>query len=308
MKKRLFFTLFLLALILYSLYPTSSILVRFEGISMTIPYCVQIGKRLSEKDIASIEAIILTVFSEIHQIYNNWNPDSEISKLNSLPAHQKIPISNELAAFLIYAGSIVEFTEGRFDPTVDPLQKLWKKCLKAGHLPSQENLAELSSAIGWKKIHVENGLFWKDHSLTAIDLNGIAKGYAVDLLIEKLKAAGHAHAYVEWGGEIRTLGHHPERRPWKIGIHGLSAVELIDTAIATSGSYIQNWTIATVNYTHIIDPRTQQPVQNAPISSVSVFAATCAKADALATAFMLFPSKNAAEEWASEKNIRVFIW
>lgn len=275
---------------------------------MTIPYCVQIGGTLSEKEIASIETILLSTFSEIHQTYNNWNPDSEISKLNRLAAHQKIPLSTELASFLMYVERIVELTEGRFDPTVEPLLQLWKKCLKEGHLPPSQNLASLSSAIGWEKVHVENGIFWKEHSLTAIDLGGIAKGYAVDLLVERLRAAGYHHAYVEWGGEIRTIGQHPEQRPWKIGIQGLFSIDLVDTAIATSGSYVQNWTVDTISYTHIIDPQTKQPLQNVPISSVSVLAPTCVEADALATALMLFPSKVAAEKWALEKGLQAFIW
>jgi hypothetical protein len=87
-----------------------------------------------------------------------------------------------------------------------------------------------------------------------------------------------------------------------------SGLDLANKAIATSGCYIQNWTIDAVSYTHIIDPITKQPIQNSPISSVSVLASTCAEADALATALMLFPSKEAAETWASERKLHVFIW
>lgn len=310
MTKRLrFFFIFypLSCFLFFILYPLSHAPFRFEGIAMTIPYCLQIGTPLSQKEATAIEVLILNVFSEIHQIYNNWNPESEISKLNQLAANEKVSLSNSLNSFLLYVDKIVEFTEGRFDPTIEPLQKLWKKNLKEGSLPSLESLAELSATIGWKKIHIEKGLFWKEHSLTGIDLSGIAKGYAVDLLIEKLNAAGYQDIYVEWGGEIRTLGNHPDRRPWKIGIQGSSKIDLTNMAIATSGSYNQNWTIDTTNYTHILDPRTQQPIQNAPISSVSVLAPTCAEADGLATALMLFPSKDAAEKWALEKGLKVFI-
>jgi FAD:protein FMN transferase len=281
---------------------------RFEGVAMTIAYCVQIGDRLSDPEIATIEEIIRSTFSHIHQTYDNWNPDSEISKLNHLPANLQVALSLELASFLESVGEIVAQTEGRFDPTVEPLQQLWKKSLQQGALPSADSLAELTGAIGWDKIHVENGLFWKEHPLTRIDLGGIAKGYAVDLLAEQLAKAGYTQIYVEWGGEIRTLGLHPNHRPWKIGIRGLSSIDLTDAAIATSGSYIQNWSVGEVNYTHIIDPRTQEPLQNSPISSVSVIAPTCKEADAIATALMLFPSQETAKRWAKEKNFQVFIW
>ena len=110
------------------------------------------------------------------------------------------------------------------------------------------------------------------------------------------------------GWEINTRGLHPEKRAWKIGIQGLSTLDLTNSAVATSGSYVQNWTINSINYTHIIDPHTRLPLINAPISSASVIASTCLEADALATSLMLFPSKEEAEEWAKEHNLKVFIW
>lgn len=275
---------------------------------MTIHYCVQIADPLEEKDSVLIQDLIHSVFSHIHQIYDNWNPDSEISNLNQLPAYQKCPLSQELTSFLRCVDKIVRQTEGRFDPTVEPLQRLWKKCLNEGHLPPAGELATLSSAVGWDKVHVENGLFWKEHPLTALDLGGIAKGYAVDLLVETLLASGYKNLYVEWGGEVRTAGQHCEKRAWKIGIRGLKAIDLKDLSIATSGSYIQNWTIEGEVYTHIVDPRTKKPLHNSLISSVSVIAPTCYEADAFATALMLFPSKEEALEWAKERELHVYIW
>lgn len=275
---------------------------------MTIPYCVQIGDPVSDREAVIIEEIICSTFVEIHQIYNNWNPDSEISKLNQSPAHSPLLLSNELALFLKQVDTLVTFTEGRFDPTVGPLSHLWKKSLQEERLPPDQELAKCQAAVGWNKVHCEQGYFWKEEPMTALDLGGIAKGYGVDLLVQKLGGAGFKNIYVEWGGEISTRGLHPENRTWKIGIEGLSTIDLTNSAIATSGSYVQNWTINSINYTHIIDPHTRLPLNNAPISSASVIASTCLEADALATSLMLFPSKEEAEEWAKEHNLKVFIW
>jgi len=273
---------------------------------MTIPYCIQIGDTVNDE--AQVESLILSVFSEINQKYNNWNPDSEVSQLNSLAAYKTFLISPELATFLHYVDEIVLLTEGRFDPTVGSLQKMWKAYLTEGNLPPQNRVEEIKADIGWGTLHCEDRCFWKEKSSTAIDLCGIAKGYAVDLLVEKLQASGYHNVYVEWGGEIRALGHHPSDRPWKIGIQGLSSIDLTDTAIATSGSYIQNWSIDGVHYTHIIDPITREPLHNSTITSVSVIAKSCREADAIATALMLFPTKEAAQQWAQSKNYRVYIW
>lgn len=267
---------------------------------MTIDYCIQVGDCLSQEEKSSIEQLIAATFLEIHHIYNNWNPDSEISRLNALPAYQKVPLSKELTSFFATVHHMVILTEGRFDPTIEPFQQLWKQCLRNGHIPSEGQMTELNPAIGWEKVHIENTTFWKEHALTAIDLGGIAKGYAVDLLIEQLLDQGIKNIYVEWGGEIRTAGSHPSGRPWRVGILGSDTLSLRDVAIATSGSYAQNWTIEGVSYTHIFDPHTGQPLQNAVISSVSILAPTCAEADALATALMLFPSLESARLWAQQ--------
>lgn len=275
---------------------------------MTIPYCVQVGDRLSDEQTVQIQRLILDTFAEVNTIYNNWNPDSEVSRLGTLAAHQSIELSEPLTAFLRFVGQVVARTEGRFDPTVEPLQRVWKEHLRKGRVPERAQLAPIAQATGWHHIHLEGSSFWKDDALTALDLGGVAKGYTVDLIAERLDQAGYASIYVEWGGEIRTIGQHPEGRAWKVGIEGLSAIELSGAAIATSGSYIQNWTITGMTYTHIIDPRTGEPLHNCPISSVSVIAPTCAEADALATALMLFPSCAAAEAWASSQGIRSYIW
>lgn len=275
---------------------------------MTIPYCVQVGGRLTDEQTQTIHQVILETFAEIHAVYDNWNSDSEVAALGKLAAHQSVELSEPLAAFLAFVGQVVTLTEGRFDPTVDLLQHVWKDHLRAGSLPDPSQLAPLVQATGWHHVHLEGRTFWKDEPLTAIDLGGVAKGYAVDLILERLAEAGYGSLYVEWGGEIRTIGSHPAGRPWKVGIQGLDAIELNNSAIATSGSYIQNWTIDGTSYTHIIDPRTSEPLHDCPISSVSVIAPTCREADALATALMLFPSASAAQDWATAHGIRAYIW
>ncbi len=172
---------------------------------------------------------------------------------------------------------LTAFTEGRFDP-----------------------------AFG-EAFHLEENCFWKEKNETKLDLGGVAKGYGVDLILERLQENGFHNIYVEWGGEIRVAGRHPANRPWKIAILGGEEMELNDEAIATSGSYQQNWIIDGVLYTHITDPKTQKPLTNPPITSASVRTPTCMEADAIATALMLIPSIKKAEDWAAQKELAVWL-
>ena len=185
--------------------------------------------------------------------------------------------------------------------------------MEQGREPDPEQIRNVAPSVGWKNIRFENGIFTKSHDLTALDLGGVVKGYCVDLLLEKINKAGYKDVYVEWGGEIRTSGLHPENRPWKIYIRApdtsdpaqaLSYHFLRDQAIATSGDYHQYWTIRkpngeTITYFHIINPKTLSPLERkkGSVAGASIIAKECVTADALAKVLMFFDSPAAAEEW-----------
>jgi thiamine biosynthesis lipoprotein len=101
---------------------------------------------------------------------------------------------------------MTRFTEGAFDPTIGPLVN------RFGFGPihgERAHPADLSVSA--------NGLRKRVPGLT-LDLCGIAKGYALDRIIEALPAVGVDSVMFELGGEIRTLGRHPDGRAWQIGI------------------------------------------------------------------------------------------
>lgn len=283
----------------------------FSGTAMTIDYHITIGKGLTIAQQQQIEGLIRSTFEEIHTLYNKWNPTSELSRLNKLPANTPVEVSSSLLRLLHITDLMVQVSKGAFDPTIEPLQQVWKKSFSQNTLPQEESLRAVAPAVGWHNIHFEGVYFSKDHDATAMDLGGIAKGYGVDLLTERIVAAGYRDVFVEWGGEIRAAGAHPEGRPWRVYIsrlddntieNALAVVELNDCAIATSGDYLQYWDVGGERYHHIIDPKTQRPlkVTDTSIASVSVKAPTCVLADGLATPAMMFETLDDAALWAEE--------
>lgn len=286
--------------------------VLFTGNTMTIGYRIQIGHPLNSLQKGLVEKIISETFAEIDAIYNKWNPHSEISQLNRLQAGEKKPLSLSLFHFFERVDYFVLLSGGKFDPTIEPLQELWKKKLTEGKLPLLAEIDELKSCLGWDKIHFSNQLFYKDDSRTQLDFGGVAKGLCVDLLVENLVHEGFENLYVEWGGEIRTCGKHPAGRPWNICIsrlgnrdpnEGIATLPLIDQAIATSGDYFQNWKVMTeeggIIYCHVFDLEKLQPLKIKPgsVASASIVAEDCLTADALAKVLMLFDSTQEAQEW-----------
>lgn len=281
----------------------------FGGSAMTMRYHVVVGGELSPQERDHVQKAIDDTFYLIHQTFNRFNPQSELAKLNRLPAGQKQILSNELTTLLTLTNEMTNQTQGKFDPTVWTVQRLWKEAFEKKELPNSQDLKPFESAVGWHFVHLQDQFFWKEWDLTALDLSGIAKGHGIDLITRALNELGYPDVFVEWGGEIKATGQHPEERPWTIAIappferdldHILDVVPLNNQGVATSGDYLQYWEIGDEVYTHIFNPLTKKPLKKSEgeIVSVTVCAPTCAMADALATAAMTFPTVEQAKSWA----------
>jgi len=262
----------------------------FKGDKMFMPYQVTIGKKLSPAEKQDLQALIDESFQQINRTLNNWNDESEITLVNQ--SDSQISISKHLQKVLALTDEIYFLTDGRFDPTVR--LSFFRDSFTEGHFPKEN-----TPPFGWENIHIQDGILSK--SGTEIDLCGIAKGYAVDLIAENLLEMGYKNFLVSWSGEIRAHGNHPEKRAWTIQILGKKdPIPLIDQSIATSGDYVFNWEIEKNLYHHIINPKTGKPIKidkDSP-TSVSCIAPTCAEADALATALLSCETMEKASELA----------
>ena len=272
---------------------------------MTMQYRVSFSSKMDAKH---AQSTVMSIFKLIDSTYNKYNPISEISLINQLKSHVKVPISKPLYSFFQQIKAQVQLSNHLFDPTVESIQKIWKEHLLLNTIPSIQTLKKAQESVGWHHLHFTEKEIWKDSPSTQIDLGGIAKGLAIDLIVEKLVEEGFFDLYVEWGGEIRTNGQHPEGRPWRVFIsnfedvnieNALAIIDLHNESIATSGDYLQKWTVEGVTYTHIIHPKHLRPliVTHNSIASTTVIAPTCATADFLATTLMLFDTIEEAGIW-----------
>src|SRR5699024_8110525 len=123
-----------------------------------------------------------------------------------------------------------------------------------------------------------------------LDFSAIAKGYAVDLLGERLTELGVAGWLVDIGGDLRTQGHKRNGEPWYIAVErpnaktreASSVLALNSKAVATSGDYRNFYDTQEGHFSHTIDPRTGRPVEH-QLASVTVLEESCMLADGLAT-------------------------
>lgn len=280
-----------------------------SGIAMTVPYHITFADEMNARSFDRANRLIEATFQEVNAVYNQWNPSSEISALNRLKAGAPVTPSDCLYRLLLLVDQISRLTEGRYDPTIEPLKKLWVRYLSEGSTPPPEALVEITPSLGWHQVHLVDGKFWKDNDTLQINLDSISKGLCVDMLVERLTVLGFHNVLVEWGGEIRASGQHVDGRPWRIFISRLGSTlsqdaiaefDLDGRATATSGDYLQYWVIGDKTYFHLFDPKRLCPLELHPgsIASATVQAQSCALADALATAALLFESMEDAQDWA----------
>jgi thiamine biosynthesis lipoprotein len=156
----------------------------------------------------------------------------------------------------------------------------------------------------------------KNLATVTLDLNSIAKGFAVDRVCGLLAAGGYKNYLVEIGGEVYAAGVRADGKNWRVGINRpqkdaaidevYKAVSLADQALATSGDYRNFFEIDGVRYSHVIDPRSGYPVSNGVVS-VSIIAENCTLADGLATAIMVMGPAKGIQLVNQLNNVECFI-
>ena len=206
-------------------------------------------------------------------------------------------VSPETLKVVKKAKEISELSEGGFDITVGPLTQLWRMARERGIPPSAEELKQKLDLVNFKNMMIdqEGKVFLKKRGM-AIDLGGIAKGYAVDRAFELLNSLGYKILIVNAGGDLRVGGSKLDQ-PWSIGIRDprssekiMALVSVSDAAIATSGDYEKYFIYQGKRYHHIFNPKDGLPSDGC--QSVTIVCKEGMMADALATAiFVLGPEK-----------------
>ncbi len=217
---------------------------------------------------------VVRIFDEIDAVFSPWRADSVVSGFNRAGAGAVSQA--HLAHVTTKALSIARRSHGAFDPSVGPLVAQWGfGPILGGGRPD------------WRGLSVQGDAVRKVRADLTLDLCGIAKGWALDRAVAALAAAGVSDLLFELGGEFRALGQHPSGRDWRVAVEGAPSPMALrlppGAAVATSGVWQQSYRLNGRLYSHIIDPRRQEPMASA-LRSVTVLAPDAMTADGWATA------------------------
>ncbi len=263
----------------------------------------QVSIEIFHPDREEAERLVQLCLSEVRRLeqqFSLYQTDSAICELN----RSGVLVSPEpdMVALLNASLFFSELTDGAFDPTVQPLWRLYAEHFSSETPdpdgPSARKLSEALARVGRSGLLVSDDRIALVRRGAAITLNGIAQGYATDRVVDILRGAGLSTTLVNMG-EIRALGSRPGGTPWRVGLADpdkpgtlTETIDLIDRAVATTAGAGFRFDPAG-RFTHLFDPKTGR--SPARYRTVSVIAPTATEADALSTAFSLLPPARIGE-------------
>jgi len=229
----------------------------------------------SEPDVMHAIEHGFAAVTRVQRLMSFHDRHSDLTRLNRLAGRVPVRVHPWTWQVLQAALNLSRATRGAFDVTIGG------ELVRLGYLPRPRRTLQQARTC-WKDVRLLPGHRVRFSRPLYIDLGGIAKGFAVDQAVARLRASGITAGLVNAGGDLRVFGEVERtihvRHPGAPGML-VPAARLASGALATSASYFsqRQWRGRTV--TPVVDKTRQR--SRAASFSVSVFARSCMVADAL---------------------------
>lgn len=223
-----------------------------------------------------------TLVRRLEERFSRFDPKSELSQLNAAPdTSEGNSVGPEMAALLRRALQLEQATGGAFNVAVGAVTQLWRTTAEWPDA-AELNAVRATAAPGAFRFAGDRLVHRRG---AVLDVDGIAKGWAVDHCVAELRRAGVRRAFINFGeSSLYALGAPPNARAWRVMVRGLEAqqalgtVRLRDAAVSVSGVFGHERRIGATRVGHIVDPRTAQPLMTPALAVVVAASATDAEA------------------------------
>ncbi|MBR2019500.1 MAG: FAD:protein FMN transferase [Clostridia bacterium] len=246
------------------------------------------------------------ILADLEGLWARQKQGSDVARFNEA-TFELSDADPRTVALLSTALDVSQKTDGAFDVTVAPLVDLWERCGERDKLPTEEELTKALNKTDFHALAVQKSKLFKSDPEVAIDLGGIGKGAAIELLLQHLSTLDLDGGLLTFGSNVAVFGEKPNGDPFRIGLRdprdagaSVGTMRLSQGQIlSVSGDYERYVTIGGENYHHILDPSTGYPA-NSGLSCVAVIASDGALADALSTALFVMGKDRAIEFYHSD--------
>lgn len=288
--------------------------ITLKGEALGTFYTIHVYHEYSDPDYGKVlQQKVDSLLSHFNSVASVYDSASVISCIN-----KNLPYNPDSLFTDVFKRSIEisDLSGGAFDITVGPLVNAWGFGFTDSAHITQEFLDSVLQFTGYQKVRLADNKVVKDDERIMLDMNAIAKGYAVDLVSLFLESQGIESYIVEIGGEVRTGALKPDGSKWVIAVEKPAEsadaaqeeekrIFLTSISVATSGTYRKYYERNGVKYSHTIDPKTGRPVSH-NLLSATIIAPDCMTADALATACMVLGKDEALQLCMSMEGVEGF--
>ena len=270
--------------------PPAALLHRISGATMGTRF--QVTFAAAPMDLTDLGAALFAAVDAVDRQMSTYKPSSDLSRFNGAALDRWVPVPAAVARVVTEGLRISSASQGAFDMTLGGAVNAWG--FGPDPAPVLPDQAQPLGQYATLQVRCDPPALCKSAPF-ALDLSGIAKGFAVDELVRVLESRAITNYLAEIDGEVRARGRKPGLQgAWSVGLDapvaGQRAVWDVllpgDGALATSGDYRHFVVTDGKVRAHSIDGRSGWPVDN-DVASVTVRHASCMTADAWATALLV---------------------
>lgn len=241
-------------------------------------------------------------FARLDKALSNYRPDSTIEAFNALATDAPQELGAEIAGLVKLARGVSKLSEGCYDLTIKPLFDLWGFKKDSFHMPSDDELSQAMAQVGMDKLLSPTPTqLQKTLPGLRVDLSSIGQGYSVGRMADIVERHGITNYIVEIGGELKTRGHKPDGKPFRIALEKplpnqrkLQKIVVFgggqSMSLMSSGTYRHYFDEQGKRFSHILDARTGRPVSHQTVS-VAILHPDPTIADAWSTALSCMGSE-----------------
>ena len=236
-----------------------------------------------QSDVGHIKEIL----KDVDQLADMYYPRAETNVYTINHTNEVVTVSERLYNMLYYAYDAHLNGATYYNPLCGSLSELWKTSLANKQVPSDEDIANEVSKIAASDLIFTDGDKVQRVGDATIDLGGVAKGYALDLVKDYLINTNIKQYLIDAGNSSILLGRkNTDSGYFNIGIGGINSyLKLKNCVVSTSSTSVQGVTIDEVTYSHIVNPVTGSAINN--YDAVLVVSDSAFLGDALSTSMMM---------------------
>jgi len=205
----------------------------------------------------------------LFDIFYEYDGINNLRTINMNAGIAPVAVEPEIIDMLQLSVEAYRVSGGIVNIAIGPVTEIWREAREEGLIPSMEDLLVAGNYIDINGLIIDEdmGTVFLQYQGMSLDVGAIAKGFAIEFVVQSAISAGFESFLLSVGGDVRVAAR-PPNGDWGVGISNpageglLDVVNVENTAVFSSGDYLRYFIVDGQRFHHIIDPHTLMPAVN----------------------------------------------